>query len=684
MGGAAGIAALWIVSLATSGGAPPSGFVTPDKPPSAHYLIDATITAEADRANLEAVETILLKNTWSKPLHRLAIVWTAGWPETLDLTVNGESVELTASDDADAEGAAMFTLPTPLAPGASVEMQTELSNGWDRSDDGRISMMGDYPKLWWGVPVHDSYSVKIDAPPDFVIATSGWLNPETGRYENDHASKFSVFMGENYGLIEKVSGDSQIRVVYPPGGQPWAEIIAETAADALGFYQERFGLSPYRCYSFIPGGSKPIGGGPAGTALLVIHGMVQMGEAGEDFCRWITAHELSHDFWGSHVLDADFPAWTWIGLGLYADRAYTEARGREITDSRDIQQRYIESIAKGYDTTLAISKEQYAKITWDYNNVAIHGKGLTIISALGVVLGEDVVEQITVRCFKEFGGSRMGAAEFQRVCEEETGQDLAWFFDQWVRSNRKLLYTILEHTSKQQEDGKYVTEVKVSRQGDLRMPVPVTVTFEDGSEQTQLTDRLLKLNILRFESDTPVTTAVIDKRQRLAMAPEGKTHEQSLLPASAIGLETQFEQRVSGMPLTGSGDEPFDLFFVAIDLDIKDHTLWAKLAQTLFDGEFYREAMQAFEKVAELAPKDSPWAMAASVWQGHLFDLDGEREQAIERYRKALEQEQGRKLAFDQYGIFIDRAWIEQRIETPFVRPGQSSVEADIPGETAP
>jgi hypothetical protein len=57
---------------------------------------------------------------------------------------------------------------------------------------------------------------------------------------------------------------------------------------------------------------------------------------------------------------------------------------------------------------------------------------------------------------------------------------------------------------------------------------------------------------------------------------------------------------------------------------------------------------------------------AAMTWAGHVCDLQGRRPVAVDWYRKALAAYNGVPVRQDQYGIVLDRAWIEARITEPF------------------
>jgi hypothetical protein len=206
-----------------------------------------------------------------------------------------------------------------------------------------------------------------------------------------------------------------------------------------------------------------------------------------------------------------------IGLGIYADREYVRARGLGLNKHRAIMNRYIKGVQGGLDTTIALSPEQRAKITFDFNNIVKHGKSFSVISALDCVLGKKVFGKIYQNCLEEFAGRRLGIHEFKAVCEKETGQDLGWFFDQWVNSNKFLSYEISSKKCKKQVD-RYISQVEVKCLGDLKMPVPVVVHFEDGTSQSKFTDRLLYVNVLEFKSKSPLKEVRLDPNAALAQA----------------------------------------------------------------------------------------------------------------------------------------------------------------------
>ncbi|GAG12858.1 unnamed protein product, partial [marine sediment metagenome] len=253
---------------------------------------------------------------------------------------------------------------------------------------------------------------------------------------------------------------------------------------------------------------------------VVIHGEETFKE-GESLTHWqrITAHEIGHEYWGEWVLDPERPAWVWIGMGIFADTDYILARDVDPGRRQSWMSNYINGMAMYNDTTVDIPPAQLSKIRFDHNNTVIHSKGFSIVSALDSVLGRETFERIYKKCLQVYGGKRLGWRELQRFFEKESGQNLTWFFDQWVCSNKYLCYKIELQESNQEGEG-YLSIVKVRRLGTMKMPVPVKAVFEDGSEQVKKTDRNLEIQKLSFRSQSELKEAIIDPEHKLAMLEE--------------------------------------------------------------------------------------------------------------------------------------------------------------------
>ncbi|MHC4120727.1 MAG: hypothetical protein ACYSWO_24815 [Planctomycetota bacterium] len=640
------------VAKATEAETAKAGYWVPRQPPRARYRIDCTIKRSEDIL-LQGNEVISFVNTTSRPMQTLAITWSQLGDRSLKITANGKPVTLPTPVESFPQD---FTLAEPIGPGESLTLEVEFSLvPFLPGDSNNIGPVTDWPRLWWGVDTHDDYQVKLDVPDGYAVATSGRFDRQTGCYHAEAIRSFGFFLGKGYKVLEDQAQDVAVRCLYRLEDRKCAELLQETAIDVINFYREWLGFYPYRILTIIPGGmDRPAGGYPIATSIVGIHGMGRMEEKPELHWRWITAHEIGHQYWSRYVMEKDNPGWLWIGLGIYADREYCRARSLGDQKHRELMARYIKGVRNGLDTTVSRSPEERSKIKFDFNNIVIHGKGFSIISALDCVLGEALFDRIYRRCLKDFAGRRLGVHEFRAVCEQESGEDLGWFFEQWVNSNKCLSYEIASRKCEKADDA-YISEIEVHRLRDLKMPVPVAARFEDGTTQRAFTNRLRKVDTIYFESQSPLKDVQLDPEQALPL----------VVPPPPMTAE-QLSQAVQDLPWVGAGKRALDVFHEAKKSGLADPDSRFKLALTLYDGKYYEQALDAFSEAQAQAKDDPLRAFVALAWQG---DLLGQRDEALKCYNEALEKSAKPEIALGPYGIeLLNREWVQKRLAEPFRR----------------
>ena len=630
------------------------GYWTPREPSRAQYKIDCTIKL-GENFLLQGKEVIFFVNTSSKPMQTFAITWIKHENQTLRITANGKSVTLPTPLESFPQD---FTLAEPIGPGESLTLEVEfgISVPAPPEKPNKIGPVTDWPRLYWGFSSQDDYEVKLDVPEAYTVATTGLFDHKTGRYHAEGVPSFGLYLGKGYQVLEGQAEDVVVRCLYKPGDKKCAELLQETAIDVINFYREWLGFYPYRILTIIPGMDRPAGGYPAATSIVVIHGMGRMAEKPELHWRWITAHEIGHQYWSRYVMEKDEPGWLWIGLGIYADREYCRARGLGNQKHRELMARYVKGVRDGHDTTVNRSQEQRSQIKFDFNNIVIHGKGFSIISALDCILGEALFERIYRRCLKEFAGRRLGLHEFRAVCEQESGQDLGWFFEQWVNSNKFLSYEIASKKC-EQKGNTYISEIEIRRLGSLKMPIPVAAHFEDGTTQRTFTNRLRDLDTIRFDSRSPLKDVQLDPDQALP-----------LLAAPPSSGEKELAKAIQDLPWVDAGKKALEVFKKAQENKMSNPGQWFKLGLTLYDGRYYEQALEAFRKVQTQAKDEPSLACVGLVWQGHLLDLAERRDEALKCYNDALGKSASLNMRHDQYGIKLDREWVQKRLKEPFRR----------------
>ena len=653
---------LFILSTRPATGAQ-EGYSVPAEIPKSHYRIDARIDL-SPTGSIEGKETIAFRNSGDTELRMVALDWSIGPDSTLSVSIGGEELTPLNPEGLPALSSPLFfRLPKPLRPGKKIEIAVAFKQTVEFSPKAReFNRTRWYPRLWWdGLPLHDAYSVKLDIPEGFALAASGRLNPKTGRYESDGVRTFGIYLGKDMKTESREVDGVLVTAVSTEKGAKCAAVCLETAADVIRFHEEWLGFYPFRFLSIIPGGAGRWGGYPVATGIVAIHGQETFKEDEPIlWWQWITAHEIGHEYWGEWVLDPDDPAWLWIGMGIFTDTEYLTTSGIDPERRRKWMSNYLNGLTMYYDMTVDIPPARLEKIQYDHNNTVVHSKGPSIIFALDAVLGRDAFMKIFRKCLREYGGKRLGWREFQRFCERETGQNLAWFFEQWVRTNDSHCYKIEGQDSKQDGDG-FVSTVKVRRLGTMKMPVPVKAVFEDGSDEMQSVNRNFDVDTLVFRSQAKLKEAILDPEKKFAMVDE---------PISPIS-----EAAAEMLSLGWEGKDSPAVYRVIKDAGIENKETWYRLGMQLFELGRYPESFDCFQNVSSLQ-KEGLEKFAALGWMGLLKDLLGQRSEALTYYREALQYDTGRPMGHGSLRVRIDRAWLEDRLKTPFTI--ESSVEIPV------
>ena len=96
-----------------------------------------------------------------------------------------------------------------------------------------------------------------------------------------------------------------------------------------------------------------------------------------------------------------------------------------------------------------------------------------------------------------------------------------------------------------------------------------------------------------------------------------------------------------------------------------------RIGFALYDVEDYEQALPVFERMVQAAvAEESPtWEAVGVIWQGHMLDLLGRREEAIERYGRVAAMNVEETTHHNSYGMgYSPSQYAGERTATPFER----------------
>lgn len=204
------------------------------------------------------------------------------------------------------------------------------------------------------------------------------------------------------------------------------------------------------------------------------------------------AHEVAHQWWGIGVDFATYrDQWLSEGFSEFSALWYLQTvRGDgkqyfQILDDwkADILVRGAGAapIGLGYRT-------QDADNPGDYNLI-VYEKGAWVLHMLRAMMidlktmNEDRFTGMMRDFYQTYRGKQASTADFQRMVERHSGQDMGWFFTQWVYRSALPTYQTAYQVS-DGPDGKYVLRLRVRQEGvpeDFVAYMPVAI--ELGKDQ---------------------------------------------------------------------------------------------------------------------------------------------------------------------------------------------------------
>jgi aminopeptidase N len=145
------------------------------------------------------------------------------------------------------------------------------------------------------------------------------------------------------------------------------------------------------------------------------------------------AHEIAHQWFGDSVTERDWDdVWLSEGFATYFTLLVTEHyRGRDA---------FVEGLKSSRNTVFR-TEEQLPGAAVVHNNLSdtrrvlnqlVYQKGGWVLHMLRAQIGTEKFWAGIREYYKRYRDANASTAEFRKVMEEASGQDLGWFFQQWL------------------------------------------------------------------------------------------------------------------------------------------------------------------------------------------------------------------------------------------------------------
>ncbi len=134
---------------------------------------------------------------------------------------------------------------------------------------------------------------------------------------------------------------------------------------------------------------------------------------------------------------------------------------------------------------------------------------------LHFVVGDSSFKAATRELVSRHAASHIAETEMREAFETAAGQELGWFFDQWLRATPTVDYKQGKVRKRKLDDDSWVTEIDLERKGDGIMPVEVEIELGDGQRVVKRWDGKEKQTTLTVETPKKPREVNVDPDDRI-------------------------------------------------------------------------------------------------------------------------------------------------------------------------
>ena len=564
-----------------------------------------------------------------------------------------------------ADGSIRVTAASPFVPG--------LTERWTFVYDGLITGAEDgpveglklaaiqepvsyllYPARWFPMTGYliDRFTAEmhIRVPQGMRVLASGVTGtPKSvtlsdGKPGDEYAFKWSkpgfpatVIAGR---FADPVSaGAGNVKVYLTVNHQASAYSLAQTAEKQFSFFTGNFGApeSPRLNVVELPDDVL------LGVWAPEIAGIPGNRTGDKSGVRWL-ANTIAHQWWGSEVSPRTLnDAWITNGMSRYGELMYLEE-----DSGKSALRSALEDVAAGalaYDTVPLSSAALEDPFSPQFQSMTLE-KGAMIFHMLQWEVGDKVFLDILKGALSQYTDNSIRTADFEKVAEAQSQQQLTPFFAQWIDGTGAPRFTDKYAVYRLGNNKGFRTIGEIDQDLDLfRMPVELRIET-DGKTVNQKVDVV--------GTDTQYVVDTFGRPRRISVDPGDWV----------LKTTPDLEVRVSilkGQQLVAQGDLAGALaeYKKALDANPQSSLASYRIGEVLFTQHNYQASVNAFRDA--LRGDDAPpWT---EVWShiaiGKIFDLTGQRDRAVNEYRLAVQTNDNTQGAVNEARLYLQKPYTQ-------------------------
>jgi aminopeptidase N len=554
-------------------------------------------------------------------------------------------------------------LPAPLAKDASTNLTFEYSGQLDSADESpvqglKLANIDDdttyllYAGRWFPVNGYGinrfTATINVTVPAHMLVIGSGkeTVTDTPAKKGSSNLTKTYNFVYDKpsfpgtivAGIFQEYKTDEagvNLHVFFKPAQQSLASEYADAAIKEFTYFVTLYGPIPSNTLRIValPDDTVPMTWAPD---------VVAMGSqrVTQKINYRLLANSIAHQWWGVSVSPASRSDW-WLsdGFARYSEARYIEQAAGPAALEEAVKDMSVGALA--YDTVPLGSAAKLDMFSPEFQSLETD-KGAMILHMLRWVMGDQKFDQ-TMRAFAtNFAGKSASVADFQALSEQNYGDQLRWFFTQWLDSTGAPEFQA-KYTIYRLGDNKGFRVVgQITQDLDLfRMPIDLRIDTDGKTEEK-------RIDVVGTDSAFSIET--FGRPRKITIDP----NDDVLKNSEDVKLRAAI-QRGQGMVQQGDLAGALDQFNKALEISKNSSLAHYRIAEVFYSQHNYQAAANAYRDSLNGDGEPRWTEVWCHVQLGKIFDVTGQRERATNEYRQALQTKDNTQGALDEARRYLQK-----------------------------
>lgn len=437
--------------------------------------------------------------------------------------------------------------------------------------------------------------------------------------------------------VKNTTGGSTTTLWFRGAQAACANAYGETTAQMVEHFTGLYGLAPYANLTVI----ETADGAPNGFAAPGLIFLAPRAISKEVNAN-VLANEVSRQWWEIDVSPVNRNhIWLENGMALYSEALWTEHdKGAAALDQR-MHDTAVTSLTVDDVPLIQTSRlEDYSPEYWALSA----SKGAVVMGMLRSTMGDDKFFAGLKAFLTQFAWKSATTADFRAACEGAMGEQLRYFFIQWVENSGapefKLEYTIFRTQKGFRVQGKISQDLDT-----FRMPVDLKIETDGNPEQK-------RVEVMGTSSEFSVDT--FGKPRSVTIDPGNKVLH--LDPQMRIDVAIRKgEQYVQ----IGEFAEALKEYQRALDTRKTSSMAHYRVGEVFFLQHNYQSAANEFREALNGDGNPKWIEVWAHIYLGKVFDITGQRDRAVNEYTQAQRTRDNTQGAQDEVSKYLKQPYSE-------------------------